>query len=90
MGTQVEILGSANYAQDTDKNGTTGYHGVDIQVTWPPTGLGVDEKRTGLTCPPGAFAAKAPNLTTGEWSASCHLGTQVKADQIPPCPIQPK
>ena len=89
VGTQVEILGFANYAQDTDKNGTAGYHGVDIQVTWPPTGLGVDEKRTGLTCPPGAIAAKAPNLTAGEWSASCHLGTQVKADQIPPCPIQP-
>lgn len=87
VGAQVEILGVANYAQDTDKNGKAGYHGVDLQITWP-AGLGVDEKATGLVCPPGAIPAKLAT-GAGKWASSCHLPSQINPGDIPPCPIQP-
>ena len=78
------INGTANYAADLDGNGTSGYHGVDIQVTWPP-GLG-EKKSSSITCPPGAIAGKAqPGIN--KWSGSCDISFQ--AAQFPECPIQP-
>ena len=84
----VTIVGDASFAQDTDKNGVAGYHGVQVKVTWPP-GLGGVEKSSDVFCPPGGVAGKLPAVTTGTWTGVCSMETQADPPTAPACPIQP-
>ena len=84
-GEEFTINGIANYADDLDGNGLSGYHGVEVQVTWPP-GLGA-EKSSAMFCPPGGVPDKVPTMIIGKWTGTCELASQADPNKMPDCPV---